>query len=91
MPALQVFIDFPREGEKVASNVYSFRIGTSPQASRVEVSIDGGDWLPCRNASGYWWHDWICFSAGDHQISARAFLPDGTSANSKPRAFKRTA
>lgn len=91
MPSLQVFVDYPQENERVTSNVYSFRIGVAPQAAKVEVSIDGGPWLACRNASGYWWHDWICFSPGDHQLVARAFLADGSSAKSKPRAFKRVS
>ncbi|MBI3549977.1 MAG: hypothetical protein HY078_13145 [Elusimicrobia bacterium] len=91
MPAIQVFVDYPQDGERITSNIYSFRIGTSPQASKVEVSIDGGPWLPCRIASGYWWHDWICFVHGDHTVVARAILSDGTSAKSKSRAFKRAA
>lgn len=91
MPVIQVFVDYPQEGEKITSNVYTVRVGTSPQAAKVEISIDGGPWLVCRNASGYWWHDWICFECGDHRVVARATLSDGTTVKSKPRAFKRTS
>lgn len=72
VPSLQVFIDYPREGELVRPGHYSIRVGTVPAAASVELSIDGGVWIPCRESAGYWWYDWSGFEIGPHQIQARA-------------------
>ena len=89
MSSIQVYIDYPQENERVESNLYTFRIGTVPEASRVEVSVDGGSWLVCRPGAGYWWHDWIGFDPGEHVVRARGFAHDGSHAESKPRRFRR--
>lgn len=64
-------IDYPRPDERIDLAGYAFRID-APGGARVEVSIDGGDWRPCRAASGYWWFDWDGYRAGEHEIRARA-------------------
>lgn len=68
----QVFIDYPQEGETVQPGSYTIRIGTTPMAVSAEISIDGGPWLPCREAAGYFWYDWGGYESGPHQISVRA-------------------
>lgn len=78
-------IDYPLAGEIVTSPHYAFRIGAGG-ADRVEVSIDGKEWQPCRPAAGYWWFDWSGYNAGPHQIRAR--IPSGKRfLVSKPRQF----
>ncbi|OGR87028.1 MAG: hypothetical protein A3J74_03065 [Elusimicrobia bacterium RIFCSPHIGHO2_02_FULL_57_9] len=64
-------IAYPIEGEIVSSPHYTFQIGTAPEAMRVAVSIDGGEWQPCREALGLWWHDWQDYQPGRHQIQVR--------------------
>lgn len=63
-------IDYPINGENINSHHYSIRISTNA-SGRVEVSIDGGDWLPCRTAVGFWWYDWHHIPSGPHKIVAR--------------------
>lgn len=36
---------------------YALRIA-GPETGRLEVSIDGAPYRPCRYADGYWWHYW---------------------------------
>jgi hypothetical protein len=65
-----VAFDFPARGERVASREYSLRM-TAWEPGAVEVSIDDGAWRPCRQAVGYWWHDWSGYRAGPHSARAR--------------------
>lgn len=65
----QISIDFPQEGETLWNPYYCVRVGTTLSGS-VEISIDGGDWQPCRESVGYWWFDWTA-SAGEHTLQAR--------------------
>lgn len=69
-------IDFPHAGETVTSAEYAVRL-TAPEPGGVEVSIDHGPWLPCREAVGHWWFDWSGYAAGAHHIQARLQAPDG--------------
>ena len=69
-PAAYVVIDHPAEGEIVSGLAYVMRIGASA-GGHVEVSINNGDWAPCRNSAGYWWFDWGYFKPGPHTITAR--------------------
>jgi|SRR5579859_6179253 len=84
-PAVQV--EFPGEGDVIARPFYSFQISTTPGVEGVEVSIDKGAWMPCREALGLWWYDWSDFGAGDHELAARIRVGKGLSANSAPRRF----
>jgi hypothetical protein len=78
-------VDFPREDEVIVSSDYTFRVD-APGAWSVELSVNGGDWQPCREAVGYWWFDWKA-SPGSHEITARARKANGRPAKSQPRRF----
>ena len=65
-----VFIDYPQENEVISHPHYAIKIGATTN-SKIEVSIDKGDWQPCRFAGGHWWYDWTNISAGNHKITAR--------------------
>ncbi|MBI5597715.1 MAG: hypothetical protein HY928_16635 [Elusimicrobia bacterium] len=69
--AAAVVLDFPAREEKVAPGHYAIRVAANSDLS-VEVSIDGGEWLACRPAVGYYWFDWAPTQAGEHRIVARA-------------------
>ena len=84
-PAVRV--EYPGEGEVIARKSYTFHIAASPGTVGVEISIDGGGWISCREALGLWWYDWSAFGKGDHELTARAHGGDGTSADSAPRRF----
>ena len=42
-----------------------------PETASVELSIDGGQWLACRESMGLWWHDWEAYGPGEHKAVAR--------------------
>jgi hypothetical protein len=68
-------IDYPQEGEAIASPTYTFRIdGAAP---RVEIAIDGGDWSSCRRSDDFWWFDWSGYDSGRHQAIVRAASQSG--------------
>jgi hypothetical protein len=69
-PKQYIIIDFPHTGETITSDYYAFRIGASP-CDRVEICLNGKDWLPCRNSIGYWWFDWFNYSPGTYRLKAR--------------------
>ncbi|MBI5240222.1 MAG: hypothetical protein HY926_07095 [Elusimicrobia bacterium] len=73
-----VAIDFPREGEAVDGPHYSFRVSAPQDTARVEFCVNQGPWLPCRQASGYWWFDSSDITPGLYQIRARMLGQDGT-------------
>ncbi len=64
-------IQYPKDGERILSSEYTFRIITRLPGP-VEVRIDEGLWWECRSAVGYWWYDWVCEGEGTQRISARA-------------------
>ena len=84
---LSVRVEYPGEGEVIAQKSYTVHIAASPGAVGVEVSIDGGGWLSCRQALGLWWHDWSPCEKGDHELVARVLMGDGTTSDSAPRRF----
>ncbi len=67
----EVLLDYPQAGETVAPGHYAIRVSAKPERA-VEVSIDGGDWLPCREAAGFYWYDWTPSASGEARIVARA-------------------
>lgn len=69
--APEVSLDYPLPGETVAPGHYAIRVSAKPER-KVEVSIDGGEWLPCREAVGFYWYDWAPAGAGEVTIVARA-------------------
>lgn len=84
---VQSKVDYPREGENISSHHYTFRIGIPVEAERVEISINGSPWQPCRPAVGYWWYDWSGYEPGSHQAAIRALTPDGREEVSEARSF----
>ena len=84
-PAVRV--ECPSEGDVIARPSYTLRIAATPGAAGVEVAIDRGDWMPCREALGLWWYDWNGFENGAHEVVARTRMGDGLSINSAPRRF----
>jgi hypothetical protein len=81
-----VQVDYPMEGEMIASHTYTFRISASP-TERVEISIDDEEWHPCRQSVGYWWYDWSHFTVGLHSLQARIPSAGTRELKSKPRQF----
>lgn len=82
-----VRVKCPVEGEVVAMPSYSFHLTAESGSVGVEVSIDQGPWLACRESLGLWWYDWNGFDKGEHEIVARARIPGGFGASSSPRIF----
>jgi hypothetical protein len=84
-PAVRV--EYPREGEMLAQPHYTFHIGAIPEANVVELSIDQGDWAPCRESLGLWWYDWTDAPKGEHVVVARSRVSDDLWIVSEPRRF----
>jgi hypothetical protein len=70
LPAVRVVC--PSEDEVIAPPSYTFKIAATPWVDSMEVSIDQGDWMPCREALGFWWYDWSGFDKGEHEVMARS-------------------
>ena len=84
---LPVRVEFPAEGETLVSHHYTFRILAPEAAVTVDVCINQGDWLPCREALGLWWYDWNTDGDGEYEAVARVRQQDGTVMVSEPRIF----
>jgi hypothetical protein len=80
-------VEFPLQDEPIVSPQYTFRIGVPASAAVVDVSIDQGPWLACRNVAGYWWYDWSGYEDGEHEIIARARGESGRWRLSTPHEF----
>ncbi len=76
-----VVVDFPEDNEIISHCDYTVKIGAS-NGDCVEVSVDGGNWFPCRRAEGYWWFDWLNYPEGFHKIEARLRIKNRTVKNS---------
>lgn len=85
-PASFVSVDYPQAGERVVSREYTIRLSVR-SGGDAEVSIDEEAWMPCRQASGHWWHDWSGYGRGPHKVCARVTLPDGRRSLSECRSF----
>ena len=86
-PAVRV--EYPCQGEAIARPSYTLRIAVAPgSADAVEVSIDQGAWLPCREGLGLWWYDWSGYAQGEHEITARTHTAGGGYAASTPCRFR---
>jgi hypothetical protein len=46
---------------------YALRIA-GPEKGRLEVSVDGAAYRPCRYAEGYWWHYFSGSLEGGHHM-----------------------
>jgi hypothetical protein len=85
-PAVRV--EYPCQGELIAQPSYTLRISVAlEQPDAVEVSIDHGAWLPCREGLGLWWYDWSGYAKGGHEIMARTYTAGGVYAVSVPCRF----
>lgn len=80
-------IDYPREEELVIPGHYAIRITAAPQA-QVEISLNGGEWLGCRNAVGYYWFDWKPSVSGEYTLEARQKVGKGRTKKSETRFFR---
>ena len=87
-PAVRV--EYPRQGEAIARPSYTLRVAVPPGEGIdvVEVAIDGGPWLACREGLGLWWYDWSGYAPGEHEVAARTRLPGGTYAAAAPCRFR---
>ena len=81
-----VAVDYPKSGERVVSREYTIRISAGAPEN-VEVSVDDEAWLPCRQAAGFWWHDWSDYRAGPHTVLARVSHHKGRRLLSARRDF----
>jgi len=80
-----VGVDYPQEGEIVTSDSYVFRVSTSA-TDRVQISLDGKEWKPCRESVGFWWYDWSGYGSGAHTLLARIAVGKRLM-KSRPRSF----
>ncbi len=53
--------------------------GSPRKITKVEVRIDGGDWMPAQIVNGpnnltwtQWWAEWVPTTTGSHQVAVRA-------------------
>jgi hypothetical protein len=83
----KITIDFPKEGEVISSSHYAFNISTNVPVAEIELSVNGGNWRPCREAVGKWWYDWSGYKSGTYAVHARSSLPDGRKIISSLRRF----
>jgi hypothetical protein len=70
-PLNRITIDHPKESETVGGFHYSVRL-TASACERIELSLDEGPWLHCRNCAGHWWFDLHQLKPGKHAIHVRA-------------------
>lgn len=70
-------VDYPRPNETITSDNYTFRIVAMPGVKKVEISVDGAPWQPCRQSEGSFWYDWSGYRSGEHEVAARVQLADG--------------
>ena len=82
-----VRVECPSEGEAVARPDFTVHIVAMSGAQGVDVSIDQGEWMPCRESLGLWWYDWSGYVKGAHVLLARTRMADGVITNSAPRRF----
>jgi hypothetical protein len=62
----------PQIGESATvTEPRSFRINAPRKAEMVEVSVNGGPWLPCRQVGGFWLSDWAGFELWKYNLRAR--------------------
>lgn len=77
-----IVIDHPKTGDKIHPHHYAIRMSMFG-GSNAQISIDGGDWMWCRNAGGHYWFDWHSIPQGKHKIVARMKLSTGKFKQSK--------
>lgn len=80
-------VDFPAQNETILSAQYTLRLSAPATAKSVDVSIDQGAWLACRQAEGFWWYDWSGYDSGEHEVIARTPGKNGRWLMSTPNEF----
>ena len=86
-PVEHAVIRYPQEGDVVDYPYYTIQVD-APSAAEVEISIDHGEWQPCREALGLWWYDWSGFNASRHEAVARVRTLSGLVLTTPVRAFE---
>ena len=85
--AKDLYIDYPKNNEKVYCGHYCFRLGSPSNISWLKISINGGAWQDCRFANGYWWFDWWNFPTGNFYAEAYGCV-NGKEVKTAKRKFK---
>jgi len=80
-------VDYPLQGETITSRQYTYRIAAPETAESVDISINQGPWLACRNAAGYWWYDWAGYCNGKYEVIARIPGKNGRWTMTLPNEF----
>ena len=80
-------IEYPLNDETIVSSQYTFRVAAPAGVDGVDVSIDQGPWLACRNEVGCWWYDWSGYGDGEHEVIARVRGKGGRWRMSDPHEF----
>ncbi len=81
-------IEYPHNDETIVSSQYTLRVAAPVGVDGVDVSIDQGPWLACRNEVGYWWYDWSGYGDGEHEVIARVRGKGGRWRMSDPHEFR---
>ena len=84
---IHLSVDYPQENEKIVSNSYTFRVSAPIDSQKVEISIDGAEFQPLRQAAGFWWFDWMNFTSGAHEAVVRIIPHQGKPLTLQPRRF----
>jgi hypothetical protein len=80
-------VDYPRQNETISSSSYTIRVFAPEGAKRVDISIDQGPWMSCRDSVGFWWYDWSGYENGEHQIAVSMETSEGVRVISEPHEF----
>jgi hypothetical protein len=72
-----VSLEWPAEGEVITAPSYTLQIDAGPGTDHVDVSINMGEWRPCRESLGLWWYDWSGYAKGDYELVARCHTLQG--------------
>ena len=83
----EIMVEYPKEGERINSTHYAFKISARIPVVKVEVSLDGGRWKACRQAAGHWWFDWTGYSPKNYVLHVRARSKEGAEHLSSVRRF----
>lgn len=82
-----VWVEYPKQNEVIGKPTYTIQVAAVPEAMRVDVCIDQGDWQPCRESLGLWWFDWADYDAGEHEVVARIHKDKVGIVRCEPREF----
>lgn len=81
----RVAVEFPGEGERIASRGCVFHI--EGPARRVDIAIDGDGWRSCRRSADHWSFSWSGYSSGRHQAIIRSEPETGQEPMIETRRF----